>query len=58
MKKQNEKTQRKLSLKKIRIINVTSLRKIKGGDGSDGGNNTGDLGQNTSIQSLNIINNF
>ncbi|MEA1850747.1 hypothetical protein U9K52_17680 [Chryseobacterium sp. MHB01] len=52
MKKQNEKTLKKLSLKKLQMISITNLGKIKGGDGDTGGNNTGDMGQDTSIQGL------
>ncbi|UCA59125.1 MULTISPECIES: hypothetical protein [Chryseobacterium] len=58
MKKQNEKTQKKLSLKKVQIISIPNLRKITGGDGGDGGNggnNTGDLGQATAIKIVNNI---
>jgi len=38
MKKKNVKTQRKLSLKKTKIISISNLNKIIGGDGGD--NNT------------------
>ncbi len=52
MKKQNETVQKKLSLKKLQMISITNLKKIKGGDGDTVGNNTGDLGQGTSLQSF------
>ncbi|WP_347220032.1 hypothetical protein [Chryseobacterium sp.] len=55
MKKQNEKTQKKLSLKKVQIISISNLRRITGGDGETGGNNTGDLGQATALK---MDNNF
>ncbi|WP_312398346.1 hypothetical protein [Chryseobacterium sp.] len=50
MKKQNEKAQKKLSLKKVKIINISTLNKIKGGDGGD--NNT-IFNQDTSVQGFN-----